>query len=295
MCLVSMLKDFARERLPAPLLYRLQLRNAVRRARSETAATAAIERKPNPLPIPLLVSLTSFGPRFATLHLTIESLLDQTLVPDAVILWIAEQELELLPSRVRALEKRGLTIRGCPDIRSYKKLVFARDQYPEAAIATADDDLFYPRTWLQTLVEGFDPADHAIVCYRAHRIGVLDDGRLAPYLSWELDVQDERARIPSVDIMPTTGHGVLYPPECFAPDVNNRQLFEQLSPTGDDLWFYWMSRLAGWKYKKVGGPAQWIDWPTSRTDSLMQENWAGGNDRQIRSLEAKYGNPLRYD
>jgi hypothetical protein len=244
--------------------------------------------------MPLLVSLTSFGPRFATLHLTLESLLDQTLVPDAVLLWIADHELDLLPERVRALQKRGLTILSCPDIRSYKKLIFARERYPDAAIATADDDLFYPRTWLQTLVEGFDPAERTIVCYRAHRIRVLGDGRIAPYLSWEMDVQDERARIPSADILPTTGHGVLYPPACFRSEVSDRRLFERLCPTGDDLWFYWLSRLAGWNYKKVGGLAQWIDWPTSRTASLMEENWAGANDRQIRSLEAEYGNPLHY-
>lgn len=291
---MSILKDFARERLPAKLVYRAQLMNALRKARRQTAEAAAIARMPNPLPMPLIVSLTSFAPRFATLHLTLESLLDQTIVPDAVILWIADRELALLPERVRALQKRGLTIRGCPDVRSYKKLVFALNENSDAMLAVADDDLFYPPTWLRTLVEGYDPADPAIACYRAHRIRLRGDGRIAPYLSWEMEVQDERARTPSVDVMPTTGHGVLYPPGCFMPEVTDRALFERLCPTADDLWFFWMSRRAGWKYKKVGGAQPLIDWPSSRTASLMQGNLAGGNDRQIRAMEEEFGNPLRF-
>jgi hypothetical protein len=44
----------------------------------------------------------------------------------------------------------------------------------------------------------------------------------------------------------------------------------------------------------VGGAQPLIDWPSSRTASLMQDNLAGGNDRQIRAMEEEFGNPLRF-
>jgi hypothetical protein len=294
MNVIAALKGFARETLPAPIVYRLQLLNSIRKARRETASQAMVERRRNPLPMPLIISLTSFVARFATLHLTLQSLLDQIVTPDGVILWIAEREIDMLPKRVTRLQAHGLTIRSCPDVRSYKKLVFAIPEFPDAAIVTADDDTFYPPTWLETLVSAFDAKDRAVICCRAHRLHLLADGRVAPYLSWEMDVQDEAATHPSVDLVPTGVGGVLYPPGSLAPTALDSRQFQRLCPTGDDLWFYWMARLAGWKHVRVAGPDRWIDWPTSRTDSLMQDNWAGANDSQIRNLETEYGNPLRF-
>src|SRR5688500_19351966 len=69
----------------------------------------------------LAVSLTSFPPRFDSLHLTLACLLDQSIRPDRVILWIAHQDMERLPVAVTSLEDRGLEIRECDDLRSYKK------------------------------------------------------------------------------------------------------------------------------------------------------------------------------
>jgi hypothetical protein len=288
----STLKALAGASLPEPLLYRLRLLNAIAKARKATAAAGPFTPRPNPLPKPLLVSLTSFVPRFETLHLTLRSLLNQRVKPDSILLWIAEHELARLPRRVRDLEGRGVEIRGCADIGSYKKLIYALEQHPDCYIATADDDLFYGPDWLATLVDAVDAEQPVTPCHRAHRLVTRPDGRIAPYLEWQLDVQDEAARRPSQDILPTTGAGVLYPPRCFSPEVTDRALFQMLSPTADDLWFYWMARKAGSKFKKVGGAFPMLLWPTFERQSLASGNWAGGNDRQIRELEETFGNPL---
>jgi len=96
----------------------------------------------------LIVSLTSHPPRFPTLHLTLGCLLDQSFRADRVILWIAHDDMALLPAAVRKLERRGLEIRACDDIRSYKKLVPALEAFPHAFIVTADDDLELAPDWL---------------------------------------------------------------------------------------------------------------------------------------------------
>lgn len=241
----------------------------------------------------LIVSLTSYPPRFSTLHLTLACLLDQSVKADRTILWVARADMSLLPDAVRQLEVGGLEIRGCEDLRSYKKLIPALEAYPGAFIVTADDDLYYPRDWLEVLVKGVVRSTPAIVCRRAHRLVRSDGGRLAPYAMWEADVQDGKARTPSFDIMPTTGAGALYPPRSLHEMVADRLTFERLCPDSDDLWFYWCARMAGTAVKKVGGRMRLITWRESQETALWESNQREGNDRMVRALEAEFGAVLR--
>jgi hypothetical protein len=78
-------------------------------------------QRPHNLPSELIVSLTSYPRRFPILDFAIRSLLNQTVRPDRVILWLAEDDVTYLPSAVRRLA--GLEIRTCRDLRSFKKLV----------------------------------------------------------------------------------------------------------------------------------------------------------------------------
>ena len=73
----------------------------------------------------IIISLTSYGKRIYDVYLTIESLMRQTIKPNKIILWLAEDEFSLdnIPQTLKNIQKRGLTIEFCEDIRSYKKLV----------------------------------------------------------------------------------------------------------------------------------------------------------------------------
>jgi hypothetical protein len=212
-------------------------------------------------------------------------------IPDRIILWIAEHDLPLLPAKVRAFEKAGISIRGCEDLKSYKKLVPALEEYPDAFIVTADDDAFYRPAWLEELVSEYDPSAPAIVCHRAHRLRLAPNGHVAPYLSWQWQVTDAAARAPSVDIVPTGCGGIFYPPGSLHPDVTNRKLLQELAPTADDLWFYWMGQRAGSRSKVVNKSSKLILWPHPPEQTLMGINHAGENDRQIRALEERLGTP----
>jgi hypothetical protein len=242
---------------------------------------------PHDLPGELIVSVTSYPARFSTLHLTLECLLDQTLKADRTILWIAHDDLVQLPDGVRDLKQRGLEIRACDDLRSFRKLVPALEAFPDAFIATADDDVYYPADWLARLAE--DAKGGVISCHRAHRIKRRTNDRLAPYLDWELIVRDENSNRPSTDLLLTGVGGVLYPPRCLDPCVTSRELFQRLCPEGDDLWFYWCARMAGTLIRKVEGHMRIIGWAGSQTSSLWQQNKRGGNDRMIRALEEEFG------
>jgi hypothetical protein len=253
------------------------------------AMSTALAR-PHGLPGELLVSLTSYPRRFATLHLCIRSLMDQTTRPDRLVLWIARTDAAALPRKVRALESRGLEVRLVQDTRSYKKLVDALTEFPAAFVATADDDTYYPRDWLETMVAGVEPGSNVVLCHRAHRIPVAD-GALPPYLSWQWDVQDDASRRPSVDLLATGVGGILYPPGVLHADATDGAAFMKLCPTGDDLWFYWMARRTGATYRKVGGTFVQRALPGSQEESLFGQNAVAAYDEQIARLGARYGLP----
>lgn len=284
-------KQAANRILPASALQQMRTWRMHGQIMKSKLSTRPGQQQPHGLPGRLLLSLTSYPPRFGRLHVTLESLLRQSVAPDEIVLWIARDDLQFLPRRVRQME--GVTIRSCDDVRSYKKLVFALEQYPDAFIATADDDIFFEANWLEQLVRGYDPAEPTINCVRAHRLRMDSGGHILPYNGWDWRVRDSRARRPAIDIMPTGGAGALYSPGSLHPDVTNRQLFQELCPTGDDLWFYWMGRRAGSRYKVVADGYRLLSWPQPEDQTLAAVNLTGGNDRQIKALDERFGNPLQ--
>ena len=250
----------------------------------------ADRRGPHGLPGQLVVSLASYPPRFPHLRYTLGCLLCQTLAPDRLILWVPTGTAAQLPGRVRRLARRGLEIRETTALGPHTKLVPALAAFPDAFIVTADDDVFYPADWLEGLVFSHDAAAPAILCRRAHRLH-LGDGTIAPFGSWDRDVQDAGAARPSVDLIPTGVGGVLYPPRSLHADVLDTALLGRLCPTTDDFWFWWQARRAGTPHRKIGERFAYVDWPGSQLESLHAANLAGGYDAQLAALAAHYGLP----
>lgn len=240
------------------------------------------------LPQRLVVSLTSYRKRFDILHLTLRRLLDQSVRPDRLILWIAQEERGLLPPAVLALQQEGLEILFCPDIKSYKKIIPTLEEEPSAFIVTADDDVRYPKHWLAGLVHAWNGELRTVVAWRAHRI-VLDpeSGAPLPYRKWQWTCTD--APQTSTLLFPTGVGGVLYPPGVLHADVTNRALFESLCPGADDVWLYWMCRRNEGRFKVVGEPLQIRHWPGSQYESLWHRNLIlGNNDRCIANMMRHY-------
>lgn len=245
----------------------------------------------------LIVSLTSIPSRMASLHLCLDSLLRQSTKPDRLILWLSESgdparptiSAKRLPRSLTRLCKRGLEIRWCDDLRSYRKLVPTLKAFPNALIVTADDDFLYPRNWLRDLYEAYLAEPEYIHCHRAHLMIAEDDGTLKPYLDWDFLAPGYTR--PSMMLFPTGCGGVLYAPGHLDREVLNESAFLSLCPRADDVWFKAMSLKAGVPCKKVSGTLG--DFPGlegSQSVSLMSQNWQaqGGNDDQIRAVFENY-------
>lgn len=188
----------------------------------------------------LIVSLTSFPERIHLVHKSLYSLMNQTVKPDQIILWLSTdhfpEKLQDLPHELVELMELGLSIEWLEgDIRSYKKLVPALKKYPKDILVTADDDLYYPENWLENLVVSYQQNPRDIQCQLVTVLG--KDGN-------ELIVRkrkDKYSARASYSYKLLGGSGTLYPPGSLHPDVIKQELFMQYAPTSDDIWFWAMA------------------------------------------------------
>lgn len=238
----------------------------------------------------VVVSLTSYPPRFPTLHLTLMSLLGQSFAPARIVLWVAHQDMAQLPVSVTALTRHGLEIRACEDLRSYKKLIPQLHSDPRSIIVTADDDVYYWRNWLKELVDAYQPGRQEVIAHRVHRVRLGSDGLPLPYAQWEHSISALNAD----DLhFPTGIGGVLYPPGVLGEQVLQAEQFMALCPRGDDIWFWWMARRNGARFRRAPS-ANYSNyfhcWDGSQECALWEDNLTGNfNDTQIAAMIERFG------
>lgn len=235
----------------------------------------------------VVVSLTSYPPRYATLHLTLQSLLSQSLAADRIVLWIAHADMALLPSAVTELQAAGLEIIACDDLLSYKKMVPLLQQGNGTSIVTADDDIYYWPDWLRQLMDARTPGKLEVICHRMHRMRLGASGEPVPYNDWEFETTNNES---SKLNFPTGIGGVLYPPGVFGPKVLDTEAFMALCPRGDDIWFWWMAGANGATFKRVPQLNEIYCWEGTQDVALWKNNLVGKyNDEQIAAMIQKYG------
>lgn len=239
----------------------------------------------------VIVSLTSYGTRLDNCYLAVESLLHQTLKPNRIVLWLDEKiysDPERIPFTLRKQTERGLEIRLCEDIRSYKKLIPALESSRESVIITVDDDLMYPVFFVEKMVDAYRRDNSKIYFFLGHRMMFGRNGLPLPYRRFmKIDATGS-----SLVNMPIGVGGVLYPPGCFDERVVDRKLFMELCPTADDVWFKAMSLLKGTECEKIEVPnvrMQFVDVPNVETDKLEYINVTKGrNDVQLRNVFERF-------
>ena len=134
----------------------------------------------------MVVSLTTFPLRIGKVHLTIQSILRQSRPADRILLWLSKEEFPeeaQLPANLLRLKEKGLDIRFCDNIRSFKKVFYTAQEFENDVIVTADDDALYPENWLEGLWDTHEKYPGCVCCYRAHEI-TFEGGRVAPYQEW---------------------------------------------------------------------------------------------------------------
>lgn len=194
----------------------------------------------------LIVSFTSYPARIKTLWMVIDSILKQTISPEAIYLYLSEDEF---PNRENDLPKQllkqinyGLNIvfvKG--NIRSHKKYFYSFRDFPTKSIITIDDDLYYHRDMIKDLLELSREFPNSICCNNASLIYGID-GKSGLYRKWN---RIESRCGPSNYVLPIGFGGILYPePFRFSKELFNVDNFIELAPTADDLWLKAMAILS---------------------------------------------------
>lgn len=229
----------------------------------------------------IIVSLTTHDKRIFDVWLTIESLLNQTLKPNKLILWLAEDEFDesTIPIMLKRQQERGLEIGFCKDLKAYTKLIPTLKKYPDQIIITVDDDIIYPFDLIENLYKEYERDNNAVLCCRAHKMTFDKNNILLPYNKWSFEYQKQE---PSLLLFPTGVGGVLYPPHCFHEDITREDLFMKLSPYADDVWFKAMTLLMEIPCKKIRC-RKYVDTGENQDIALFVHNVVHGkNDIQIK-------------
>lgn len=229
-----------------------------------------------------VVSLTSYGTRLKTVHLTIESIGRGRVRPGRIVLWVDPGVVvEELPPVLLRMRERGLEIGSSPALYGphTKYFPYVMSEAPhDALLVTADDDSLYPSHWLAALQEGQAGTDD-VVCFRAHRVRFEADGELAPYNSWG-PVTDTA---PSPLNFATGVSGVAYPPAFLNELHELGDAFTGTCPKADDVWLHFAAVSRGRRIRQLGPrPRKFPEVMRTQATALHRENTARtANDVQI--------------
>lgn len=246
----------------------------------------------------VIVSLTSHPERMEKIHLTIESLLNQTSKPQKILLWLSMEQFpnkeEGLPEELLALCDDDLfEIRWTEDdLKPHKKYYYAASEYTEFPIIIVDDDVIYDATLVEKLMRSYRKFPHAISCMRANLMMINPEGQLRPYDSWLMDYKT-LLDTPSYQLLPTGVGGVLYPPHSLPKEAFNTEAIKRTCLLCDDIWLKLMATHNGYAtvvpmdycgYTNIEGTQEVALWKTN----VHRNN----NDVSLENILKYYGEEL---
>lgn len=195
----------------------------------------------------IIVSLTSFPARIENVWQVITCMLNQTLQPSKIILWLSKDQFatsESIPESLRRLEGDIFIIRFVDDdIRSHKKYYYVAKEYPDDYVFLIDDDIYYPSTLLERTWKAHINYPANVICNYGYHIGYKKDGSLSDYNSWVPIYRESNDE----DLFFGSGGGTLFKPKDMYRDLTDIKLAIKLAPTADDIWLNAMAKKAGLK------------------------------------------------
>ena len=240
----------------------------------------------------IIVSLTTFPDRINIVWVTVSTLLNQSIKPKKIILWLANDQFpdgeKSLPAKLIRLKKRGLEIRFCDNIAPHKKYYYTMKEYPDNVIVTVDDDMLYPESLLEQLWDKYVKHKDTVICQFAHKITYDKDGNINQYSKWESCYGESTN--PSLQIMAVGCGGVMYPPHVLDENLFNKEDINELCPYMDDLWLKAMEVLKGTKVMICNeGSLIYFDMIGTRKSGLQHTNaLLNKNDDAMNAIVSRY-------
>lgn len=243
----------------------------------------------------IIVSLTSYPKRINTVFKTIQTMIAQTVQPDEIVLWLAKSQFpnleDDLPEELTRMVSNKVKIKWTQDIKSYKKLIPALIAYPDDIIITIDDDLLFDEHIIERLLKGYRKYPHCIQCHRVTTVNYRDVNNIS--------ITPDALKaypVPTYLHKLSGGAGCLYPPHSLHPDVLRKDLFMLLAPTSDDIWFWLMGVLNGYKVNLVKNNIAKLKYiPGTQDEALWRINDRGQNLFFVHLRNILYYYPILMD
>ena len=232
----------------------------------------------------VILSFTSFPARIKEVWQVVESLKNQSVLPEKIILWLSKDQFPTrgsIPESLWKEEDHLFEIRLVDgDIRSHKKYYYVMQEYPDKTFVTCDDDVYYHPDTLKNLVETSRLFPGCIIANTTRVITCDSSGEILPYNQWK---SVHRAFTYDNLIQIGVG-GVLYPPGCLHELTLRKDLFFTLTPMADDIWLNCMARLKGTRIVQSDMTQLLIDIYNGSPSLSSVNRGESKNDEQIANL-----------
>lgn len=187
-----------------------------------------------------IVSLASYSKRINTLHICLESIFSQTLMPKKIILYLDNSvQSNALPPKVTSFIDKGLEIVFVSDdICSHNKYYYTLKKYPDDIVITVDDDVIYDKDTFLNLMQTHQKYPHSVCSTRVTYILFDSNNNITSYNDWISEY--DKLLYPSKRLIAVGVGGILYPPHIFSDEVFNKTNIKNLALTADDIWLKFM-------------------------------------------------------
>lgn len=253
--------------------------------------------------LPPIVSLTTINSRLDACERTIESLLDQTLRPHSINLYISE-EAYLLDQGISRnhpllaqIAKLGVNVYVVPNIGPYRKQIPIITQLrssgaPDSScVVTTDDDVLYPEVAIERIVAQCRK-NGEIAAHRGRRMH-RNNERFGSYAGF-----DAPASTSSLENLPNGRNGIAFL-LSHIPFEAKYLAGPVIAPTADDLWLKFVTLVrcipcAVLEPSAMMDPAvDYQDVYPERKDGLWRGyNANGSNDVSLESLDSYFSRML---
>lgn len=239
------------------------------------------------------VSLTSFPDRIKKIHLVIYSILSQEIRPQKIYLWLSIKQFPNLegdlPNSLLKLKEHGLIIEFVEDdLRSYKKFYHLLQKFGKQSFITFDDDIFYHSKAITNLIHSHKKSPEYIC---ANRVLEIKNG----YSYNEWPVYFGAAKV-SFGFLPTGCGGVLYPKDCFGPDILDSNVFSTICKDADDIWLNVNTFINNRQVIFTGFNLYFLNVFNLSSNPLHHQNVDGGNnDLVIKKVKSYYKDKVGFD
>lgn len=230
------------------------------------------------------VSLTTWGPRIPDLPLVLITLLQQTLRPDEIVVWLTKSDLPRIDQTVRTLfGEFGVSFRECDDLGCHKKWLPMITNGQRTPFAICDDDILLPSEWFENLISESLAHPEAYVGMRAHRINRSSEKDMLPYGQWEKDIAF--TGVVENDVFITGAGGAVIHPDRINPPFLDWNFITQHCPRADDIWLHFAHRVNHIPAYKTKYSFPCIEIPGSDKTGLARTNVGQNrNDSQLASV-----------